>query len=68
MKKSILNLGKILNKAEQKQINGGMGLVLVSCHNLFLCQYDCSEGEVCAIPGRPGNHIFGTIQNGLCCI
>ena len=24
MKKSILNLGKALNKAEQKQINGGL--------------------------------------------
>ncbi|PKH50664.1 hypothetical protein CXF68_08130 [Tenacibaculum sp. Bg11-29] len=25
MKKSILNLGKALNKAEQKEINGGIG-------------------------------------------
>jgi hypothetical protein len=26
MKKSILNLGKALNKAEQKEINGGIGI------------------------------------------
>ena len=25
MKKQILNLGKVLNKAEQKEVNGGVG-------------------------------------------
>ncbi|TCI94210.1 hypothetical protein [Tenacibaculum sp. M341] len=30
MKKSILNLGKQLNKTEQKQINGGFGNLLIS--------------------------------------
>ena len=34
MKNSILNLGKILHKAEQKTINGG--------DPLFQCQYYCS--------------------------
>ncbi|GFD82320.1 hypothetical protein KUL118_51820 [Tenacibaculum sp. KUL118] len=30
MKKSILTLGKVLNKTDQKQINGGGGLVVCS--------------------------------------
>ena len=33
MKKSILNLGKALNKAEQKQINGGRRIV--ECNSDF---------------------------------
>ncbi|RLJ97808.1 hypothetical protein [Tenacibaculum discolor] len=33
MKKSILNLGKALNKADQKQINGG---------RMFTCDEFCS--------------------------
>ncbi|GAA4110981.1 hypothetical protein GCM10022393_08370 [Aquimarina addita] len=31
MKKSILNLGKALNKAEQKSINGGFNFTSLSC-------------------------------------
>lgn len=51
MKKSILNLGKTLNKAQQKEINGGtLGQCLVYCWNtysnnlpeLFDCENDCS--------------------------
>ncbi|TYQ00338.1 hypothetical protein C7447_101950 [Tenacibaculum adriaticum] len=33
MKKQILNLGKALNKAEQKQVNGGT--MLASCSDLY---------------------------------
>ena len=33
MKKSILNLGKVLNKEEQKKVNGGV--------NCFDCQSYC---------------------------
>ena len=42
MKNSILKLGKVLNKIEQKNINGG-----VSGHQL--CSYDsqCPTGQVC---------------------
>ncbi|WP_299133450.1 hypothetical protein [uncultured Tenacibaculum sp.] len=36
MKKSILNLGKTINKAEQKEINGGSG------HNGWQC---CSRSS-----------------------
>ncbi|PKH50677.1 hypothetical protein CXF68_08195 [Tenacibaculum sp. Bg11-29] len=32
MKKSILNLGKALNKAEQKEINGGFFFDTSGCH------------------------------------
>ncbi len=43
MKKQILNLGKALNKAEQKQINGGyMG----QC----LSNEDCDFNEICDVP------------------
>ena len=33
MKKQILNIGKALNKAEQKQVNGGT--MLASCADLY---------------------------------
>jgi hypothetical protein len=39
MKKSILNLGKALNKIEQKQINGGA--IGVSCLELGLDAQGC---------------------------
>jgi len=51
MKKSILNLGKALNKAEQKEVNGGsLGQCIVACWNnysndlpqLFKCENNCS--------------------------
>ena len=40
MKKSILNLGKALNKAEQKEINGGK-------HESCLTHVDCPAGQGC---------------------
>jgi len=40
MKKQILNLGKSLNKAEQKTINGGGG---AGC----LYDYECKPGHGC---------------------
>ncbi|WP_155995153.1 hypothetical protein [Tenacibaculum ovolyticum] len=42
MKKSILNLGEALNKAEQKSINGGIGPVCKSGY--FNDQDTCRRG------------------------
>ena len=69
MKKSILNLGKALNKAEQKEVNGGIGGS--SCHRSFLCAdaSDCTDdGDLCAWQSYLGTLRFGTVQNGLCCV
>ncbi len=48
MKKSILNLGKALNKAEQKQVNGGnSGRSLLSNGGSgFYCSTICSHSEL----------------------
>ncbi|KAB1159546.1 hypothetical protein F7018_04340 [Tenacibaculum aiptasiae] len=43
MKKSILNIGKALNKAEQKLINGGTGINYAQCLN----HSDCPSGYRC---------------------
>jgi hypothetical protein len=45
MKKQFLNLGKALNKAEQKSINGGV-LNSEGCDHTYACQYDeiCTNG------------------------
>jgi len=43
MKKSILKIGKALNKAEQKQINGGY-------ERECLDQEDCDPGYLCHVP------------------
>ena len=45
MKKQILNIGKVLNKAEQKLINGGGG------HEPEFCESneDCSPGLGCCL-------------------
>lgn len=44
MKKQILNLGKALNKVEQKEINGG-GLPKTNNHCLH--KTDCEPHEAC---------------------
>lgn len=46
MKTRILNLGEILNKTEQKQINGGFGFY---CTSSDQCsgRYDCCSGNTC---------------------
>ncbi|WP_130257399.1 hypothetical protein [Pseudoalteromonas phenolica] len=60
MKKSILSLGKVLEKTEQKAISGGRRL----CSSLFFCAFDCGEGDACAIPNGLGSANRGTIING----
>ena len=51
MKKQFLNLGKALNKAEQKQINGGAG----GCPTYEECVSNCYNGGYCSelIIGEP---------------
>ena len=49
MKKSILNLGKVLNKTDQKQINGGKP---INCYSNPICPpYGCCiiYGNVCEV-------------------
>ncbi|WP_299889783.1 hypothetical protein [uncultured Lacinutrix sp.] len=54
MKKSILNLGKTLNKAEQKAINGGgMGM---SCEELGWNETTCANGW--DPEGQPDSNYF----------
>lgn len=63
MRKSILNLGKILHKAEQKQINGGFGATV--CNGDFInhntgecgcyCYYDI-ESNLCMSSGLKMNN------------
>ena len=48
MKKSILNLGKTLNKAEQKSINGGVSPCGPLGGTIFLAR---SEESCALIPG-----------------
>jgi hypothetical protein len=56
MKKSILNIGKVLNKSQQQKINGGMT--------------DCSIASVCEGCGGfagPGGTCFGGQMTWWCC-
>ena len=56
MKKSILNIGKALNKAEQKSINGGKPLWCGYCHapDSYEMWYACGtdKGSACRSVGR----------------
>lgn len=64
MKKSILNIGKALDRAEQKQISGGGSRS--SCQT----DQDCEQtglycpGKVVCVPGF--NVCLGVIANGGC--
>jgi len=51
MKKSILNLGKALNKADQKKINGGFAFCDANgaCPSGYVCQ-----DYICVIDGSGG--------------
>ncbi len=52
MLKSILNLGKELNKSEKEQINGGFGGVFFDyCSNIVL-QHECVANPACAWNGN----------------
>ncbi|WP_299835045.1 hypothetical protein [uncultured Tenacibaculum sp.] len=56
MKKSILNVGKALNKAEQREINGGRLSLIICCDPALHCcrpggtrncRYSFSSRPVC---------------------
>jgi len=49
MKKSILNLGKALNKAEQKTINGGKWQCLLADNTCIRYSFGCAESQ--CLPG-----------------
>ncbi|CAM1342460.1 hypothetical protein [Tenacibaculum amylolyticum] len=56
MKKSISNLGKALNRAEQKQINGG-----ANCPT-----YPANECTACGGYPLPNGCCLGTVQTHVC--
>ncbi|WP_428742083.1 hypothetical protein [Tenacibaculum sp.] len=67
MKKSILNLGKALSKADQKQINGGDKLPNpCPCTGSYT---DHGDGS-CTYPAKfpEGFVCLGEIQAGQCCV
>ena len=70
MKKSILNIGKALNKAEQKSINGGGGKGPCPCTTNYTSLP--GGGNFCSYPGSdpnfPGGVCLGTVVNGVCCV
>jgi len=64
MKKQFLNLGKALNRAEQKQIFGGVSDEIDRCMNSGeVCvknggaNAECCEGLTCK-----GGHVFGICE------
>ena len=64
MKNSILNLGKALNKAEQKEINGGSAIFCNSsadCCSGFYC-----EQSICVSSGSSGGGDDTPGDDGTC--
>ncbi|MDY0780806.1 hypothetical protein [Tenacibaculum sp. IB213877] len=60
MKKQILNLGKVLSKSEQKQVNGA---VFGACDGFEMYYVDdCSQCENILLPGAP------TLCHNNCCV
>jgi len=60
--KNLLNIGKALNKSEQKAINGGFD---DSC-GILVCFNASTEGCTCYDnPNSPDGK--GTCLNGMCC-
>ncbi|TYQ00343.1 hypothetical protein C7447_101955 [Tenacibaculum adriaticum] len=58
MKKQILNLGKALNKAEQKKINGGRP---IKCYSNPNCPpYGCCivRGNICEVIDENDDYCF----------
>ncbi len=74
MKKTILNLGKALNREEQKEILGGQFKDFVPCpgsydyivHNPTTgsCSYEAA-GTIFGGP-FPGGRCLGSLNNGFC--
>ncbi len=76
MKKSILNLGNALNRAEQKLIHGGISSSFnpCPCSNSYTVDWVDSKGEVCSYPTTlanstfPGSRCSGRVKNDVCCL
>ena len=79
MKKSILNLGKALNKADQKNINGGMLGGFDPCPpslsftlDGYFTRRDGSIGRTCSYPSTladtifPGSRCTGEVVGSVC--
>lgn len=66
MKKSILKLGKALNKAHQKEINGGFGLC--SDYNGPMCYSDTIPGcgSCSAYNALPRHHKICAFTDARC--
>jgi len=64
--KNLKNLGKALNKAEQKMINGGKGGNCPSgtCSNFYIC---VSGVDDCIISVH-GTTCYGTHNGSICCV
>ncbi|MDB0037832.1 hypothetical protein N9F08_00555 [bacterium] len=63
--KSLFNSGNEITKKEQKSINGGFSGII--CYARYIAK---DGGNQCAVQSNinPGAPIYGTIQNGLCCV
>lgn len=74
MKKSILSLGKMLSQKDQKEIQGGFGLVneLCTSGSLSVCSSDndCCMGETCNwVPITYRRNLGGVhVQSELRCV
>ena len=74
MKKAFLKINgiSVISKKDQKIIKGGRDFEISDCPSgcfgLYFCQFDCAEGERCAVPSPSGQACFGTISSGQCCL
>ncbi|MDO6673992.1 hypothetical protein C7448_101366 [Tenacibaculum gallaicum] len=75
MLKNISNLGILLNKVAQKNINGGFSgnneCDITGCHERYPGgngYVGFGEGNPCAFDTPYDISCVGIIQNGLCCI
>lgn len=50
MKKSILSIGKALNRVEQKEVSGGFGVFFDSCSSITV-RFQCTRSPECAWGG-----------------
>lgn len=51
MKKQLLNLGKALSSAEQKEVNGGLSGIRPDSCSLLTLRYECLSDPRCAWNG-----------------
>ena len=74
MKKSLLQVGTVLTKTEQKSIQGGAKDKFVACG--CSADYRLEGGTSCSFQANgtifgdpfPGGRCLGSIQDGMCCV